>query len=125
LILTGAKQVEWRSWETSYRGPLGIHAGRTLWAGENQAEPDYQRLLATYEAAHRASDPRAARGALLGCVELVGVQEPQEVGWNFGWQLRRPQILPRPLICSGQRGLWVLPPDVAGALDNALLVDRE
>lgn len=28
LIATGAKQIETRSWATSYRGPIAIHAAK-------------------------------------------------------------------------------------------------
>ena len=30
LIACGAKRIETRSWSTSHRGPLAIHAGRTV-----------------------------------------------------------------------------------------------
>lgn len=30
LIACGAKKIETRSWSTSHRGPLAIHAGRTV-----------------------------------------------------------------------------------------------
>ncbi len=30
LVALGAKTIETRSWQTSYRGPLAIHAGQGL-----------------------------------------------------------------------------------------------
>ena len=37
LVAIGAKRIETRSWRTFYRGPLAIHAGKTL--------PAYQFLV--------------------------------------------------------------------------------
>ncbi|WP_090371383.1 ASCH domain-containing protein [Nitrosospira sp. Nl5] len=37
LIITGCKSIEIRSWQTDYRGPLWIHAGR-----KENPEPERQ-----------------------------------------------------------------------------------
>ncbi len=36
LVAVGAKRIETRSWATSYRGPLAIHAARTTPQGDGR-----------------------------------------------------------------------------------------
>lgn len=48
LVAIGAKRIETRSWHTSYRGPLAIHAAKTFpeWAKEQaQWEAVFRRAL--------------------------------------------------------------------------------
>lgn len=47
LIAIGAKKIETRSWDTKYRGPLGIHASKKMTREQKelcQAEPFLQAL---------------------------------------------------------------------------------
>lgn len=110
-ILAGHKRVENRSWTTTYRGRLAIHAGRS-----------------------RASDPRATalfhelgilfpddfeRGAILGTVELAEIlpqaeylakygADPVNRAMAFGplcWVLKNP-VPCVPIPCGGALSLW-------------------
>ena len=74
LVATGAKMVETRSWSTSYRGPLAIHAAKGM---------DDAAVAACFTEPFEAAlgwpedgwDPRAdlPRGAVLATVTLVDV----------------------------------------------------
>lgn len=100
------KDVENRSWTTSYRGPLLIHASQGLtqdefdhacrFAHEQVGIP--QAELPTYE------DVKAIRGTLLGAAKLSTVVEPGASvspwhdGQFYGWRFEnRVAFTPRPL----------------------------
>src|SRR5262249_36912287 len=99
LIISGRKRIENRTWRTSYRGPLLIHAGISR---------------ADLGALGRA-DPRDADldfGALIGVAHLVDVVPLAAVrSWPFAegpwcWILRNPRPLARPIPMRGQLFLW-------------------
>jgi hypothetical protein len=90
-ILTGQKREEFRSWPTRHRGPLAVHAGRTL---ELDAFGDFPNFR----------PGRVVRGAVLGLVEVVGC-EP-DGGGRFAWVLARPRWLARPFPLAGRLGLF-------------------
>ena len=83
------KDLENRSWDTKYRGPLLIHAGRA-WAGMS---------IDNIEKRHRLRVPREKllRGGVIGVVELVDVVTKHRSRWfdgnGFGWVLKNPRPL--------------------------------
>lgn len=85
-IMTGEKVIEYRTWATSYRGTLYIHAGLALdgdapgWTG-----------------------PPLVFGAVAGHVMLVKITGT-EGAWE--WHLRAPRPFIEPVRCSGRLGLW-------------------
>lgn len=97
-IMTGQKKQEVRSWKTKHRGLLGIHASRTLADETDFARyPNFKR-------------ERVVRGALLGMVEIVDVEEAEdEIGSPYYlWKLQRPLWLPSPVKVMGRASLfWV------------------
>jgi hypothetical protein len=56
-------------------------------------------------------------GAILGCVELVGIDG--QAG-DFAWLLRRPQTFKTPVRCKGRLGLWDLDPSLEAAVKAQL-----
>jgi hypothetical protein len=66
LVAIGAKRIETRSWPTSYRGPLAIHAARSFpsWARAFTTEP------ICYDTVRRSRSTAARLAAAypLGCV---------------------------------------------------------
>lgn len=63
LIVIGEKRVENRTWATRYRGPLVIHAGKSLaWMGDTPRTPDM------------------AFGAIVGLCDLVDCIDIDEPG---------------------------------------------
>lgn len=115
LIAHGEKWVENRTWPTSYRGPLAIHAGkrsRYLEADELKGYPTGQ-VIATCK--------------LVACVHLptirIGGQMSRdllrEAGFSFSeflehehtegpwcWVLAEVDCFPRGIPAVGRQGLW-------------------
>jgi hypothetical protein len=80
LVAIGAKRIETRSWGTSYRGPLAIHAAKTFpgWAKDQvQSDPMFRRALGLPDPPHPLTQEwldsmRDGIEALpLGCVLVV------------------------------------------------------
>lgn len=116
LIITGEKPVENRSWPTSYRGPLAIHAGKSRkWLNDD----DEARAAA-------AGDPLVfgaivATCILTDCVRIEDIESgklhakyPQLANHAhcFGpwcWVLTDVQRLAVPVPWRGEQGLFNVP----------------
>lgn len=90
-ILTGQKVEEYRSKLTRHRGPLAIHASKTL---EPSAFGDYPNFR----------PDRVTLGAILGIVDVADCLE--DVYDGFVWVLANPRWLSKPLPCKGRVGLF-------------------
>jgi len=117
-VLHGGKTVENRSWSTSYRGPLAIHA-----SGNKESDSQVRRYLEAVwcmaygktEAAHRlATMPtRPVCGAIIGVVDLVKISETSRSPWSddlseYYWIFANPRaVTPHP--CLGKLRLWECP----------------
>jgi len=109
LILDGIKDVENRSWQTLYRGPLLIQAGLRV---ERDLVARYRR-----EAARRGARwPEVLpTGGILGIVNLVDCAERSKSKWHnrgaIGWVLREPMHIPM-LSYKGRLGLFDVPDEI-------------
>lgn len=143
LVALGAKRIETRGWGTTYRGPLAIHAARSVArvggeAGFQQLcrQQPFARALATAGSPTEAG-PRLPRGAivatavLVDCLRISPFWPSLETAWF--WELRAPaeeafdlfspgrylwfldqvQPLPTPLPARGALGLWEWVPEEA------------
>jgi hypothetical protein len=124
-IAAGRKTVENRLWPTRYRGPLAIHAGRTLdqVVLDTTAPLDFQhpRVQRAYAA---AAPHLRTLGALVALAELAdchpahgccapwGEAEPD--AWH--WVLTHIRALKRPIPCTGHQRLWRPDPATLTAL---------
>ncbi|MDP3737505.1 MAG: ASCH domain-containing protein [Hyphomonadaceae bacterium] len=120
-IIHGGKDIENRSWATSYRGTLAIHAGR---ASDDDAFFDFvaQRGLASTVKLVRADSEGLVRGAVIGIVDLVDCVERSTSPWfegPFGFVLANPRLL-EPVSCRGAMGLFDLPPEVVEAVERQI-----
>jgi hypothetical protein len=94
LIVEGIKPVENRSWGTSYRGLILIHAGQARdeeMIRQHGIDPD----LLDY-------------GAIIGSAQLVDIvdEHPSEFFTGpCGWALKKPQRL-KPIPMRGKLSLW-------------------
>ena len=126
LVARGAKARETRHWQTSYRGPLAIHAAKTL---DMAGAPERlcQALLGPrwWEACLRGAV--VAIGELRGCVRtetLEGRLNHAEYAagnyapGRFAWTLANVRPLVEPIPTIGRQGLfdWAPPDDVAERL---------
>jgi activating signal cointegrator 1 len=97
LVAIGAKKIETRSWSTSYRGPLAIHAAkglgsiggyaglRRLWATE-----PFRTALWDYETPNAL--PLGSIVAVCDLVAVGRVDRYEDEEWsgsvlNFGWRM--------------------------------------
>ena len=99
-ILHAGKDIENRTWFTSYRGEVAIHAtgiesGCQLPPGI--APPSVDAIIL---------------GAVFGLVDIVGVVRRSDSPWftgPFGFVLRNPRRLEAAVRCPGNSGIWKLP----------------
>jgi len=104
-ILAGLKHVENRSWPTSHRGPLAIHAARTV--DPVSAWPDGSPVPA---------EALAPGGVIVGVVDLVdcvgarrGAVDPWAEPSGYWWLVTNPRRLREPIPWRGQLGLFDVP----------------
>lgn len=116
-ICSGHKLVENRSWPTSYRGELLIHAGKAK---------DALKGFSLGELLPGVKFPAdLPMGAIVGLVHVVGCHQLEEAlnlnldeNFTFGpycWQLDSGRPFSRPLPAMGKLGLWT--PDGGHGLD--------
>ena len=106
LIVTGHKDIENRTWRTSHRGLLLIHASQTV----------DRDALAYFRADFRREGipwPRQLHtGALVGTVTVVDCVTRHPSDWfsgPIGWVLANPGEFPKPVPARGALGLWEYP----------------
>ena len=122
LILEGRKDIEVRSWATSYRGPLWIHTGQKLDTYANR----------------RFGIQDLFRGGIVGSVVLWGIRPFSTKSWEawhsrhlddspfneelakYGWIFRTPKPLNHPIPIKGTIGLFHLPDVVERQLRRTL-----
>lgn len=103
LIARGEKPIENRTWPTTHRGPLAIHAGRSrdwLDEGDEQRYPGmvYGAVVAV-----------AWLGDCVRVEELVPpLADTEHANGPWCWILRDVHRLERPIYVRGAQGLWLL-----------------
>jgi hypothetical protein len=89
LLVTGVKDIENRSWYTSYRGPILIHASKKV---DHRSLTDH-RLSEKIHEAFRSADVKLSdlpRGAIIGKVDLLNCVTHSDSEWfegEFGFQV--------------------------------------
>jgi activating signal cointegrator 1 len=134
LIATGAKTWETRSWPTSYRGPLAIHASKR-WGSDQQfsmSNWDFQGGLAPLVGKPLDLSGRSWSGVgvtvdhlpfgaviavcrLVDCVRTDSLTQAQ-IGTDrpfgdyspgrYAWKTDDLQVLAEPIPARGAQGLW-------------------
>ena len=99
LIMSGAKDVENRTWSTPYRGRLWIHAAVKVDTSDEATT-----------AARRHGVTVTAGGCLLGYVTLADVVRDHKSVWaldeHYHWVLTDPVRLVEPVPVRGAQGVW-------------------
>jgi hypothetical protein len=116
LIMHCGKDVENRSWSTSFRGRVAIHSSKKTNA--------YEWLSANVIAQQvDASIPLdLPNGCVLGTVEIYNCVKFSDSPWfmgDYGFLLREPRILTTPIPCNGELGFWQLPDEIAAQIENS------
>jgi hypothetical protein len=130
-IAFGGKRVENRSWPTAWRGPLALHAGRSVdWEAPDMA---WRAASLTFlrDAPPREWRAKACLGAVIAVADLTGchpryhvcnpggpvtVCSPWAAWGQCHWLLGNVRPLPEPVPCKGALGLWRLPEDAEKAV---------
>lgn len=115
LIVAGLKDIESRTWKTSYRGPLAIHASLTV---DKQA----MEILRGYsfKVDQLAVEPN---GTIIAVCDLIAIKEYKKIadflrdydrhlcrGYaRYGWVLENVKALQTPIPWKGKLGLWEFP----------------
>jgi len=120
-ILHFGKDIENRTWATNFRGTVYLHAGKwfereeVVWDLEDIHE---MRLQATGNdgALHVPLDAvRAAGGCIVGMVDVVDCVTQSKSPWfvgAYGFVLRNPIALPKPIPFKGALGFFDVPDGV-------------
>jgi hypothetical protein len=129
LIAIGAKRFETRSWNTTYRGRIAIHATKTMpRAARHFAYGDPAGRVLNEAGILLGADCRdLPKGAIIAVATLAGVARTEEItamsqglqpheiefgdyrAGRFAWALHDIVALPGPLPCQGMLGLWTVP----------------
>jgi hypothetical protein len=122
LVAIGAKLYETRSWSTSYRGWLAIHAAKGF--PRDCRALCYQQPFAAHLAHAGYNTPEdLPRGQVLAVVNLTDCvstnrwQPASSVEYDFGnygphryaWQLETVRQLKTPIDARGALSIWTLP----------------
>lgn len=110
-ILHAGKDIENRNWSTAFRGDIAVHATRTqqAWKLPQGVTPPSEQDLTVK--------------AVIGIVEIVDVVTRSSSRWftgPYGFVLRNPRVLSRPVPCPGNLRLWTVPPRVDKAIAGAV-----
>lgn len=122
LIAIGQKPIENRTWETTYRGPLLIHAGKSrTWL----------------ESGDQARFPTMAFGAVVAVARLevclyahvvwewparyAHLRDHEHANGPWCWVLGDVRRLRTPIPCGGALGLWDAPADVVARVHQELV----
>lgn len=120
LIARGEKRVENRTWPTTYRGPLAIHAGKSqewLRFGDEKRLPAmaFGAIVAVADLAAvfhvtrlRPSDHTASHVRPLPLRFAFLLTDIHVIGPSC-WVLENVRALARPIPCRGALGLWDVP----------------
>lgn len=133
LVGIGAKRIETRSWSTSYRGPLAIHASKRFpkYARDFTLDPDCYATMQTMGYKARCWTPRIPLGAVVATCNLIAcvpmkMGEPEPLGsysyllrdnrlelmfgnyanGRWAWILSDVKCFERPIPAKGSLGLW-------------------
>jgi hypothetical protein len=110
-IIYAGKDVENRTWKTKTRGLVAIHASK------NMNRTYYESASAEISKLSRGASPPSyeamVTGAIIGIVEVVACEERSKSKWHhrnsYGFVLKNPRILRKPIHCNGALGFWEVP----------------
>lgn len=118
LVAAGVKRFETREWETEYRGPLAIHAGKQCLKPAETTEALDALCRRVFGDEWRA---RMVSGAIVAVTRLADIQPveavadeltPEEViagnyaAGRFAWRLEGTRALATPIEHRGYQKLW-------------------
>ena len=118
-IACGVKRIDTRSWQTSHRGPLAIHAGLAY------SPALLGDILDLVPELPPGPYPRGVVVAVCTLAAVAPMPEAPDdlerrLGWfgprRYGWSLEDVRALPRPVTARGSLGLWRVAEDAVRAI---------
>ena len=107
FIPDNPKNVENRTWQTDYRGPILIHAGKS-----KKSIPESRQFCMERYIEFPYDLPL---GVILGVAELVHCGEVNSI-WSqsdqIHWWFKNAVRLPQPIPCNGALKLWTPQPEI-------------
>ncbi len=106
-ILRAGKDIENRSWATTYRGPLLIHSSKSVSRAEFERAAEFIRSLGVEVPSF--AELQSQMGMVLGSATLQDCVESADSPWwmgPVGWKLTDPHPWANPVSCNGRLGLW-------------------
>jgi hypothetical protein len=119
LIASGVKDVENRSWRTSYRGFVAIHSSARLEESEMQEACDLMSGFVPRFSASLFRREHFPTGVVLGVGELVDCVDRSDSPWfvgEFGFVIRNVVGFAEPIPCRGALSFWDPPERVVAAI---------
>jgi hypothetical protein len=117
-ICAGLQDIENRSWTTSDRGRIAIHASRE--------QKNWRALTAAYPHL-KTHSPLMHYSAIIGVADIVDIQPlSQHLEGNpwaqgpYCWQLDNARMIQRPIPIKGKLNLYDLDPEIEQQLDCQL-----
>ena len=122
LVVMGLKEIETRSWSTSYRGPLAIHASLGKAGSIFADEPPFKKYIPFFKdlpfgyiigKVTLTDVIRIATGSLSGTSDAMMNKLTMEektfgdyTAGRFAWLLKDPVIFQKPISAKGSLSLW-------------------
>ena len=108
-IIFEGKDIENRTRRTNFRGTVAIHASMKL--------HPYAKL------SKRAKEEMVC-GAIVGVVDVVDCVDKHKSKWFqkgfYGFVLKNPRPLKKPIPCKGMLGFWKVPPKIEREIKRQL-----
>lgn len=138
LIAHGEKRIETRSWQTSYRGLIAIHASRLTDEAEDFCVdiPVAAELLVQHGYELPGDKPGGSLpwGSIVAIADLFDIVPTGHTSnypvqeyllgdhsrGRFAWRLRNVARLEKPVPCRGRPGIWDVPAELEGLLAHRL-----
>lgn len=108
-FLLHGKPVENRDWSSRYRGPLAIHASKSMTKAEYFEAVDMVRRFDPDLVRRMPGPAEMVKGAIIGTVNMVDCVKQLESPWFFGpwgFVLHNPVEFVEPIYVKGSLGLW-------------------
>lgn len=122
-IALGEKDVENRTWNTHYRGPIAIHAAASV-DDEAYLFPAVHRMLAEAGIRPRDVESTLVRGAIVAVADLTDVVTDSESSWAmpgaYHWLLANTRRLTKPIQYRGALGLNRVPDAITLLIESEL-----
>jgi hypothetical protein len=121
----GLKRNETRSWKTSFRGRIAIHATKVIPAENARLQ------FATFQS-EKLDSKRQLVSSIIGICEIVDCVRVEEIrdtlsdqerelgdysDGRFAWISEKHQLLREAIPCRGARRIWKLPPITADLVE--------